>query len=79
VAPIGDPATGAATPVAFTAGAVASSLADTIPAGELRNALDLLLRYAAHVEGTTPRPATPEPKICDGKPFGIAAETGGDT
>jgi hypothetical protein len=79
VAPMADPATGAVTPVAFTAGTVASSLADGIPAGELRNALDLLLRYAARVEGAAPRPATPDPKICDGKAFGIAAETGGDT
>jgi hypothetical protein len=73
-----DPATATATPGAFTAGAAASSLADQIPAGELRNALDLLLRYAACVEGTRPRPATPEPKSCDGNPLGITAETGGD-
>ena len=72
------PMAGPATPAAFNAGAVAS-LAGAIPAGELRNALDLLLRYAAHVEGATPRPAAPEPKLCDGKPFGITAETGDDT
>ena len=65
--------------MAFTAGAAASSLADAIPAGELRNALDLLLRYAARVEGATPRLAAPDSKTCGGKPFGIAAETGGDT
>jgi hypothetical protein len=67
---------------AFDAGAVASSLADTLPAdqAELRNALDLLLRYAARIEGgETAAPATAaEPKPCDGKPFGIAAEPSGD-
>jgi hypothetical protein len=70
---------GGAAPVGFSSGSVASSLADAIPAGELRNALNLLLRYAACFEGTTARPALPDPKICDGKPFGIAAETGGDS
>lgn len=61
---------------AFDAGAVAS-LADTIPAGELRNALNLLLRYAAG-GGSPARPAPRDPKLGDGEPFGIAAETGGD-
>ncbi|MCW2863236.1 MAG: hypothetical protein JWP48_4944 [Actinoallomurus sp.] len=60
-----------------------SSLADTLPAGdtELRNALELLLRYAARCGGdetAVPRPAPPDPEVCDSKPFGIAAEAGGD-
>jgi hypothetical protein len=67
---------------AFNAGAVASSLADTLPAdqAELRNALDLLLRYAAHIEGdeTAASPPVSEARLCDGKPFGIATETSGD-
>jgi hypothetical protein len=47
---------------------------------ELRNALDLLLRYAASIEGdeTAPPSPMPEPKLCEGKPFGIIAEAGGD-
>jgi hypothetical protein len=65
------------------AGITVSSLADILPAGdtELRNALDLLLRYAARCggdESAVPRPASPDPEVCDGKPFGIAAEAGGD-
>ena len=67
---------------AVNAGAVASSLADTLPAdqAELRNALDLLLRYAAHIEGdqTGASPPVTEARLCDGKPFGIATETSGD-
>jgi hypothetical protein len=82
VAPIaGSPAVPA--PAAINAGVVSSSLADSLPADqvELRNALDLLLRYAAHIGGdeSAAPPAVTEPKLCDGKPFGIAAETGGDT
>jgi hypothetical protein len=79
--------TGPAAPAAFITGAVAASPAGAIPAGELRNALDLLLRYAAGVEAATPPPATPpaaapdpkHPKLCDGRPLGLAAEAGGDT
>jgi hypothetical protein len=60
-----------------------SSLADTLPAGdtELRNALELLLRYAARCEGgdgAVPCPALPDPEIRDSAPFGIAADAGGD-
>jgi hypothetical protein len=69
-------------PVAVTA-SVVSSLADTLPAGdtELRNALELLLRYTARCGGdetAVHRPAQPDPEVRDSKPFGIAAEAGGD-
>jgi hypothetical protein len=64
-----------------TAGVTVSSLADTLPAGdtELRNALELLLRYAARCGGDETAAPPPAPsKACDSKPFGIAAEAGGD-
>jgi hypothetical protein len=51
--------------------AVVFSAAGGVPESELRNALDLLLRYAAHVDRATPRPVPPEP-------YGIAAEAGGE-
>jgi hypothetical protein len=66
--------------VAVNAGGGVASFAETVPAAdtELRNALDLLLRYAARFggdEAAVPRPAMQDP----GKAFGIVAETGGET
>jgi hypothetical protein len=67
-------------PAAFTAQAVAA-LEGVIPATatELRNALDLLLRYAAHlpIDPIDEVPVRPTMKG-ERKPFGIAAEAGGD-
>ncbi|HZE34343.1 MAG TPA: hypothetical protein VE198_23270 [Actinoallomurus sp.] len=81
VVPVVDSPAGPAS-AAFNSGAVASSLADTVPADqtELRNALGLLLRYAARIEGdeTAVPPPVTEASLCDGKPFGIATETSGD-
>jgi hypothetical protein len=81
VVPVADSPEGPAS-AAFDAGAVASSLAGTLPADqtELRKALDLLLRYAACIgEGETaaPLPAA-ESRPCDGRPFGVATENSGD-
>jgi hypothetical protein len=81
VTPVPEPAIApvAGAPVAVNAGGVIASFADTVPAAdtELRNALDLLLRYAARFgadEAAAPRPATQD----TGKPFGIVAEAGGE-
>jgi hypothetical protein len=81
VVPVADSPEGPAS-AAFDAGEVASSLAGTLAADqtELRKALDLLLRYAARIEGgetPAPLPVT-ESRLCDGRPFGIATETSGD-
>ncbi|WP_460359775.1 hypothetical protein [Actinoallomurus bryophytorum] len=81
VDPVTGPPAGSAS-AAFNPGAIASSFADTLPAeqAELRHALDLLLRYAARIEGdeTPAPPPVTEPTLCDGKPFGIAAEPSRD-
>ncbi len=55
------------------ASAAVRSLADSLPAGELRKALDLLLRYAERFDGAVPHGTAPDPAVPCG---GIAAETG---
>jgi hypothetical protein len=62
-------------PAALTAQVVAT-IKGAVPDAELRNALDLLLRYVAclPIEEPAPRPTAQGER----KPFGIAAEAGGD-
>ncbi|GLY77458.1 hypothetical protein [Actinoallomurus sp. CA-142502] len=75
--PVSGPASGpvaASAPVPVAAGPAAEAR----PGTELRDALDLLMRYAARFgigEPGTPEPAPPDP----GTPFGVVAEAGGDT